>query len=483
MTIRFSILAGVSTDAQVQDHDSIPDQIATCRRVIEQLDGIETACYVFDGYSRSGYDSLADAMRDIPPLKDAVEAAEQNKYDVLILDNWDRLGDLGQLVHTRFKRYRKQIYSARQSGRLYDPDKYEPHMDESGGIDMHVQAIIQQYRINKLRRGLILGVKKRVEEGKYSINFPYGYIKEKDGSLVLDAPVSQLLIRLKDLFLGGASLRQLTQVALASGVPSARGGKWAGSTIAGILKNPFYAGKVFNNRWKMVAHNKANRMSTMKLNPGVTYYDGKHPALWDWETHLRIVDEIKERYKQHPRYKARNFSGLLVCSVCGKRLMFKQGRYRCYPAPDHIRLKEADANAQIGVELAKALKDLKNYRDAPPVKSSADTAQDAIAAIERQISKVQRGFENEIYTAAEAKGKIDGLRAQIKTIQAGQDDAERRLMSHQRLLSKRDELLPNLDQLPEMFADNAPKANNRFLRDILTAIYVTPEHTFRFDFR
>src|SRR5690349_8041945 len=149
--VKFGILVGVSSDVQVEDKASIPDQIQTCRATIEQLGGEEVGCYVMDGYSRTGYDSLADAMEDIPPLKEAIQAAEKNQYDVLILDNWDRLGDLGQLVHTRYKKYRKQIYSARQSGRLHDPDTYDPYSDESAGIDMHIQAIIQQYRMNKIR--------------------------------------------------------------------------------------------------------------------------------------------------------------------------------------------------------------------------------------------------------------------------------------------------------------------------------------------
>ena len=73
--IRFGILAGVSTDVQAGDKASIPDQIATCRRAIAQLGAVEIDCFTMDGYSRTGYDSLADAMNDIPPLKEAIVGA------------------------------------------------------------------------------------------------------------------------------------------------------------------------------------------------------------------------------------------------------------------------------------------------------------------------------------------------------------------------------------------------------------------------
>jgi hypothetical protein len=482
MVTRFSILCGVSTSEQAaEDKDSIQSQIATCRRVIKQFDGIEmTDPFVMDGFSRSGYDSLPDAMRDIPPLKAAIEAAANNQYDVLIMDNWDRLGDLGLLVNTRFKRYKKQLYSARQSGRLQDPDDYNPNLDESAVLNMHLQGIIQSYRIQKLQRGLQLGVQKRVEDGKYSINFPTGYSKDNEWH----EPTAALLVQLKDDLLRGAKLGDLAATANASGIKTGKGKSWNTSTIHRILKNPFYAGKVFYKRYrttKKTITKNGKRSFQVKQNPDYKVYDGNHRALWTWDEHLRILEEFEERYKKMPRHNPQNFSGLLVCDTCGDTLRMYNGKYTCYPAHDGFRpiIKSADANRLIGLALAAALKD---YGDEMPEQQTQDN-HDASAAIDREIAKVQDLAIKEVFTANEAKDKIASLRKQKAFIESTQTNVERRVLAHERIKQERDKLMPYVDTIPDVLA-NEPKANNnRFLRDILREIRVKGENDFLFIWR
>lgn len=175
--IRFAILAGVSSDRQAHEHkDSIPDQIKFCRGKIKALGGLETVePFIMDGYSRTDYDSLPAAMADIPPLAQCIEAATKDEYDVLMLDNFDRLGDLGLMVGARFRKLRKQLYSARQSGVLADPRTYDPHDNEAADIDMYVEGLINRYRINKMRRGWKVGVPKRIDLGLPPFRVAYGY--------------------------------------------------------------------------------------------------------------------------------------------------------------------------------------------------------------------------------------------------------------------------------------------------------------------
>lgn len=74
--IRFHILVGVSSAAAVEEKDSIPDQIRTCRAAIQHHGGVEVGLSIFDGYSRTGYENLSDALREIPAIAEAVSAAE-----------------------------------------------------------------------------------------------------------------------------------------------------------------------------------------------------------------------------------------------------------------------------------------------------------------------------------------------------------------------------------------------------------------------
>jgi DNA invertase Pin-like site-specific DNA recombinase len=491
---RYAVLSGVSSDIQAEeDKGSLDDQIQTARRAGEQQGGRETAGpFVLDGYSRTGYVNLSDALRDIPPLQAALEAAERDLYDVLILDNLERLGDLAPMIATLFKRYKKQIHSARQPSRIFDPNDYDPFSDESADIMIHVEGIIQRYRQNKLRRGLALGIRKRVEEGRYSTSHPYGYRKgsNKGDDLQLEPTVANLLIQLKDEFLRGAPLRTLVQIAQASGVPGPRGPRWHGYTVKRILVNPFYAGKVFHGRWKMISHKRSTKTgkhsSIMKLNTDIRQvHDGNHEPLWTWEEHLRMIQEMEERYKRYPRHDPYNFSGLMQCTVCGKRVSFRGRKYRCNTSPDHIALKVADADRLIAEALADALR---NYREEPeesPGRAVRNPTQESIADLEKRIAMIQHHMETEsgMYTAKEAIEKIQSLRAQIQKTEGQRQDQKHQEAVRRRRDAQRAELLPKLDRLSWQFTHEDPAVNNRMLRDILTTIYVTPGHTFEFEFR
>jgi hypothetical protein len=241
---------------------------------------------------------------------------------------------------------------------------------------------------------------------------------------------------------------------------------------------------VFYKRYrttKKTITKNGKRSFQVKQNPDYKVYDGNHRALWTWDEHLRILEEFEERYKKMPRHNPQNFSGLLVCDTCGDTLRMYNGKYTCYPAHDGFRpiIKSADANRLIGLALAAALKD---YGDEMPEQQTQDN-HDASAAIDREIAKVQDLAIKEVFTANEAKDKIASLRKQKAFIESTQTNVERRVLAHERIKQERDKLMPYVDTIPDVLA-NEPKANNnRFLRDILREIRVKGENDFLFIWR
>jgi DNA repair exonuclease SbcCD ATPase subunit len=131
---------------------------------------------------------------------------------------------------------------------------------------------------------------------------------------------------------------------------------------------------------------------------------------------------------------------------------------------------------------------LRDYEEQVPElngRQPKNHSEESVAELERRISMIQHHVETDsgMYTAKEAVEKINSLRAQIKKVEDQRDDQKHQEAVHQRRLAQRAGLLPKLDLLPHLFAQEDPSVNNRMLRDILTTIYVTPEHTFEFDFR
>lgn len=474
--IRVAILAGVSTDVQAADDKaSIPDQLATCRDFIKANNAIETDHYVMDGYSRTGYDSLDEAMVDIPPLKHAIEAARDGKYDILLLDNWDRLGDLGQLVHTRFRwKYKKQLHSVRQSGKLQDPSEYDPNLDESGAIDMHIQGILQTYRIAKMRRGNALGTKKRVEDGKHSRGYSWGYRRNEAGELEPDPVIANLLIRIKDGLLSGMTTDQLADMANETGILSTRGGKWRKGRISMLLHNPFYAGKVFKDRWyasSSISRVTGKKYRLMKRNPDPELYDGAHPPLWSYEEFLRIKDELETRYLKMSHNNPKNFSGLLVCGVCGRPGEFMHGFYICRPPHEgRMKIDVNFADEWLGREIAEQLKQVTD--DTQQEVKPDDTAK-KIAAIDRRIAIVHNGMEDETYTATQGGARINAYKKERQRILDEQSNDAARVANRQRLLETRDMMGEQIDELPYLLATETPKGNNLMLRRIVREILIT----------
>lgn len=476
---RAVILTGVSSDPQAgEDKASIPDQLETCQRAIRDLGGVQVGYYEMDGYSRSGYDGLNEAMEEIPPLKNAIQAAMRGEYDVLVFDHSDRLGDLAKMLHNRFKKIRKQLYSARESGRLQDPATYEPHNDEQTDNIINQQMSKQSYRINKIVRNFTVGIEKRIKSGRYSRAYGYGYIKNDQGDLDLDPPVAQLIIQLKDQFFTGKSLRELERMAQASGIPSPNGGKWEKSTIRYILTNPFYAGKVFKDRWRVTGRRvgpSGKLYDTAKPNPGVTFYPGKHQALWSWDEYLRILQELEDRYRKNARFNTHTFTGLLVCSIDGKMLRVKKGKYICRPGTDHIGLPVDKANEEIGFAIVEALRDYDQSAALAPV---VDTTRAAITSLEKQITRAQSMTLRGTYTEAEGDKVVKDLRGRIKALELGREENERQRAEREHWIAQREEILPLLDKLPQILTEGDPKGANTFLRKLVRRIEVTPEHRY-----
>lgn len=411
MPIRYGILAGVSTDAQVgEDKGSLADQVSTCRRAIQQQGGQEVGCWQMDGYSRSGYDSLDRAMSDIPPLAAAIRAAEGDEYDVLILDNYDRLGDLAPMVFTRLGKFRKQIHSARQGGRIHDPADYDPYDDDASSIGVFLSGLIQKYRINKIRRGWNIGIPARVERGLHPLSIPFGYRKTVDGEPVALVPEQGDVLRMMmRLFMDGENYTEIARRADATGIRPPRGGDWNRVIVRRMLENPFYAGLV---RYGAEKKRVPQPMEKWKLEPG------RHEALWDEATWRAALMEVKRRQDGKRNFRGRYpFSGLTRCGVCGDRIG-KHGKPPFEYLSCNTRNKHWSMRYERAVEhiTAALVRELDAYHAAPPEPVDVEPMKQRARQLAERRQRVQEGYETGLYSAAEAKSKLDALTLEREAI-------------------------------------------------------------------
>lgn len=473
--IRYAVLAAVSTKGQAEnDKKSLEDQVKIARQSANAQGGKETAGpFVLDGYSRTDYEDLSLAIKEIPPLAAMIEAAEADKFDALAMDNFDRLGDLAPMIRTRFKKLRKQLYSARQSGKMIAPDKYNPYADDATSISIHVEGIIQSYRINKLRRGWEIGIPERAAVGLHPLSLAFGYkVGEKGGPAIIVPQRAELVRKMKDWFLAGETWTEITRLADATGIKPPRSKKgWSVPVIARILVNPFYAGKTAFGRTSTVNGKKIP-------NPPSewTVGHGKHEPLWDEATHIRLVNETERRRSGKMRNRKYAISGLLRCAVCGQGLYRHgkvDGKYEnflsCKLGKAHVIIPYSVAHRKIASTLAKELR----WRQANPPDHN-----DMISQLERELvaqnekrKLVQDGYEKKLYNDVEAGKRLSEIEKDINKL-IGEIERYSRDSSAQ---GDFDALYDNLEDFEEWVLQGDPLTVNRLLSALCEQLIIDPD--------
>ena len=463
---RFGVLAAVSSDPQArEDKASLPDQIQTARAAGQAQGGVETTePFVLDGYSRTGYYNLTDALEDIPPLAEAIEAAQQNKYDVLIVDNLERLGDLAPMVYTLFKKHAKQIHSARQPSPIHDPRKYSPYDDETSGIMIAVEGIIQGYRINKIRRGWQLGVPARVDRGLHPLSLTYGYKLAGKNEPAEQVPeICALILRMKDMMLAGATYAELTRMAQDSGIPPPRSDRWHRQVVKQILLNPFYAGIVRFGAFR-------RRLPAPKSEWRTA--EGKHKPLWDEATHRALLAEAKRRLEGKRNYASRYpFTGLTVCGTCGAKIS-KHGKAYEYLACKSFKHWSMRYEKAVPYLAGVVVDQFKRYQSAPHVPVDLSPLRAQLEDAQALRTRIQTGYEKGIYSDREAAAKIQA--AEVRAEEIAEQIA--RLEQEERTWEERQRHREDveIDELLLAVHEADPEVINHLLFELIEKIVLTP---------
>jgi DNA invertase Pin-like site-specific DNA recombinase len=474
--IRFAIFAGVSTDKQAtEDKQSIPDQIKTCRNAIAAHRGTETAGpYIMDGYSRTDYDSLEIAMQQIPPLQQAIHAAAGDEYDILIMDNFDRLGDLGIMVGTRFRKLRKQLHSVRQSGIITPPDQYDPYASESEGIDMLVQSIIQRYRINKIRRAWNVGVPDRAQKGLHPLgSIPFGYRnggKDQPAQIIHDE--AQLVIQLKDRYLAGKTLQNLVEHANRT-LPPRRADAWSRPVIKRMILRPFYAG-IIRFREYIVVDKKR------RLQPPSKWIlaKGQHTPLWDESTYLAILAEAERRDSTRTRAQTHTLSGLLQCSTCGGKL-HRHGKINSkYPLDLECKNGCISIYYNIALKLTANTftKAIQHFSQTPSQYQLAESIDAQIAEQQQLRIRVQDGFETRLYTPDEAHARIITIETEIDRLTRQRERLIQTSVNRDRIIQL---AATSMDKLKHTILHGDPTTINQLLTTLCEAITIDKHYNMK----
>lgn len=465
--IRFATWAAVSTNEQVEGA-SLDNQIEKCKERGVSEKWIDTDLqYIADGYSRTGYVNLSDAEIDIPALGKMLSDLRAGKFDLLVVWNYDRLGDLIVMVATEFRKHKAQLFSLSQPTQIQQT--YNPYMDDSSFIVQALAPIWQKQRIADFRRKWEAGMPKRVKDGLHPNRAPFGYKATKKGEPFEIVPAEAALVReMARLLMSGKSWREIAKFCNMSGIAPHRTETWGYSVIIVILKNPFYAGVI---RWRKV---KVLNKKVLKL-PMSSHVvgQGKHPAIFTTEEFEEITAEINRRLELNKRGRVRfALSGMIYCSKCGLKL------YRTTHKGKTILREEKTKNCKYtyyDIAFPKIAAEIQRSAIAQKVTRQEEIKivdySGKLADIEERLKRIQQATELGVYTPEAAAKRVFELQIEREAIHDKQAKQAELSSAMEFLMNNVDEL----EHMSEWIQDRDPQVVNQLLNSLIDRIEIYGE--------
>lgn len=200
------------------------------------------------------------------------------------------------------------------------------------------------------------------QQGKVHVTLaPYGYFYDKEiKNFIVNEIEANTVRRIFNLYLEGYGFNNIALTLTNEGVPTKRGGKWAGATVRGILTNEFYIGTLVQGKTRTL---DATMKESIKIDEAEWYkHQDNHEAIIELEVFEKVNQQIQERSvkaknyytKEHSNKKIKYsnsksrisnrslFSNLLVCGECKSTMTIKRKKkddykpfYQCIEYDKH----------------------------------------------------------------------------------------------------------------------------------------------------
>jgi site-specific DNA recombinase len=312
--MRCAIYTRVSTEEQAKEGYSLSAQEERLRAYAKSQGWSVYKIYVDDGYSA--------ASKERPALKRLLLDSSLKRFDIVLVYKIDRLSrslkDLIEIVaelnrfDVGFKSCTELIDTTRPEGRLM----------------FHQFGSFAQYERELISQRTRFGMMKRLRQGLWNGQAPYGYTIT-DGKLAVDEKEVNTVKMLFELYLKKnmgvvAISRELNRV----GIKPRRGRMWKGNTIHNILTNPLYAGFV---RW------------------GGEMAEGSHKPIIEKDMFNHVQDTLKQRNHKTRGLRTSNYlTGLVRCGKCNSLMhvtypgIEPKSRFRYYVCNNRYYFKSCD---------------------------------------------------------------------------------------------------------------------------------------------
>ncbi|MCE5216059.1 recombinase family protein [bacterium] len=167
---------------------------------------------------------------------------------------------------------------------------------------MHgIKVLMAKNYVDNLAEEASKGMRTKAEQGTWPSSAPLGYLNVRSGDrrgIALDPERAGTIRRMFEVYASGnCSLEEIRVRAIAEGLMTRRGSAPSKSTIARVLKNPFYTGQF---QW------------------GGRTYTGDHTPLVSAELFHRVQEAFRQgNHPVHESKRSLAYAGLIKCERCG----------------------------------------------------------------------------------------------------------------------------------------------------------------------
>lgn len=372
-----------------------------------------------------------------PEMLRLLEDVEEGQYDAVLVMDLDRLS------RGRMKDQGIILDAFRESGTLIvTPEKTYDLADDLDDELAEFKTFMSRREYKIINKRLRRGLKQTIRDGCYVANAPYGYRKvtvDRKPTLEIYEPEAKFVRMMFQLYLQGYGCVSIARHVNALGAKPHRSAEFTRNSVAHILRNPTFAGKIV---WDQKTHIRKGARGNPKhvtiYNPREkwTIVDGLHPAIVSQETYDQVQAIMAGRYIPSKRDGTvrSSLAGLVKCANCGQnmqRLTMKGTPYLLCTRPGCCAATKYDmVEARVLAYLEESLARLEVEHKAGTKRdtSVADTALEAVrkelAAAQRQKSRLYELLELEEYDLPTFRERMAAVKDKIAALERRQREAQ-----------------------------------------------------------
>ncbi len=374
-----------------------------------------------------------------PQMLRLLEAVEVGRYDAVLCMDLDRLS------RGRMKDQGIILDAFKDSGTLIvTPEKVYDLSDEIDDELAEFKTFMSRREYKIINKRLRRGLQRSIQDGCYVANAPYGYKKttaDRRPTLEIYEPEAKFVRVMYNLYADGYGCQAIASQVNAMGARPHRSSAFSRNSVAKILRNPTYIGKIV---WDQKTHIRKNAKGNLKhitiYNPPEkwTITDGLHPPIVEKEVYDKVQDIMAGRY--HPAHNDGTvkspLAGLVKCANCGgnmQRMVMKQQPYLlctrkgCCASAKFELVEERVLHHLEDVLEQIRLKQPAHKQDLAPLEETLAAVSRELQAANRQKARLHELLELGEYDLPTYRERMAAVREKLSALERRYEDAAHRL--------------------------------------------------------